>query len=694
MANIINPDSVSATSSLSMEEKDIIEQKIDFEITKMHYRMIKIGAIANIIGGALFVLALYTHQNAKILFCWYAVMVFMNLFNMVWSSRYDADAITFEQLQTWRRVFIYVFAIICLTWSCTSILFITESADHQLLTFIFLLAVLVCFSLSSVTDFTLVVVGISCLLVPAIAFRVYVGLFGAANDSNLAISATLFICGVFFVTACYFGTSLIRKFFRLSLENIELNKKLENLNKFLELRVKQRTLDLENSLKMVTHQATHDLLTDLPNQRLLDDRIAEAIELAEKNQSKFAVIYFFINEIEKINESYGYEIGDEIINLIARRLQATFPEITDAEAAQSHFYITRSRNDNFILILEPIMKIEEIKYKVNTLFSVLAQPVEIEKHVLKLTASVGMSLYPDEGSDKKSLLKNASNAMWNAKSKGGNSLSSYIPENTLDFSEQLEMTSKLHEALANNEFILYYQPIVNLKTSQIIGVEALVRWYNPVTGFIRPDEFVPLAESSGVIIPLGEWVFRTACKQMKAWHDMGFDKLKIAINLSSRQLQNANVIEVFAGILAETQLAPQFVELELTESEAFKQDVLPILKLFKEMNLGLSIDDFGTGYSSLTNLRLIAIDTLKIDKSFISDIITNTKSQSIVSNTINLAKKMKMNVLAEGVETAEQAQFLRDHACDLVQGFYYSEPQDTGSITELLQSIKKSGFNK
>jgi diguanylate cyclase (GGDEF)-like protein len=685
--------SANTVSQLSDDEKASIALKVDFEIAKSHYRMLKLGAIANLIAGAFFVLIMYKHFNPTYVFAWYAVLSIANGLNVIWANLNNSTQITLKQLKTWRQGFLYIFAAISLTWGSIAILFISQDIHYQLSTIIFLLAALVCFSLSSITDFTVAAISIVCLLFPPVIYRFYVvsaQRVTASQDAdlNLGASASLFVCGIFLLVACYIGSRIVRKFFRLSFENVLLSRKLENMNKSLEQRVKDRTLELENSLKLVTYQSTHDLLTDLPNQRMLLEKIPQSIRYANQYNTLFGIAIFSINEMEKINDGLGYQAGDFTTQTVAQRLQKKFPNRVSGQGLRHTIIL--SRKDVFIILLEPFVTSSEVEVAINKLFLVLADPVTLDDHKIKLTASIGVSLFPRDGGDIKSLLMNADVAMLRAKLKGGNSQVIYSPEkNDLDISLQLQMASKLHEAITNEEFLLQYQPLVDLKTGSITGLEALVRWQNPMLGFITPNEFIPLAEANGIIVPLGDWVLREACMQMKTWHDMGFSNLKMSVNLSAKQLYHKDTVKRMSDIILASQLDPKFVELELTESEAFQHDVVPVLKRFKDIGVCLSIDDFGTGYSNLTGLKLLSVDKLKIDKSFIDDIVTNEESQAIVTHIIELAKKMNIIVLAEGVETKEQLQFLINKGCDMIQGYYFSPPVYPDSLLKLLTNQAK-----
>lgn len=669
-----------------------IDQKIRIELDKTQYKALKIGFFINIISGMVVVWVMLPAAPLYLLLSWLAVLILVNVANVLWLSVYETKEVTYQEFDFYRRISRYIFIALCVTWGSMGVLFNPVDPHYQMYLIAFLLAVVVAYTFASVTDFTAALISLSCLLIPTIIWQMTKGIHAIATtghdpDLNLGLGIALLLLSSFLLIGCYIGSKWIIRFFRLTFENIALSKKLENMNKFLEQRVRERTAELEKSLKLVTYQATHDLLTNLPNQRLLLKYVQTAIKTAQEKKCQFALISFSLNELEKINDGLGHQVGDLVIRTIAHRFQAAFNKPL-LPGDEHRYTVTLSRKDVFVILLEPI-KFEEAERHAKFLFSLLEEPIYTEKQVLKLTASIGMSLYPEDGNDIKTLLMNADAAMLEAKQQGGNSLNIYKAEINADISKQLEMDSSLHSAILNSEFVLQYQPFVDVKTGRICGAEALVRWNHPVLGFIPPDHFIPLAESNGIIIPLGEWVLRTACAQTKKWHDLGFDSLKVAINLSAKQLQQKNIVKVIATILQELDLNPAYIELELTETEAFKEDVIPVLKQFKAMGLGLSIDDFGTGYSGLTNLKLIDIDKLKIDKSFVQDLMTNSDSRVIVANTITLAKKIDVTVLAEGVETIDELRFLKENGCDLIQGYYFSKPIYADVFTELLESKTK-----
>lgn len=668
-----------------------VDQKINLELDKTQYKSIKIGFFMNTLSGLLLIWVFYSKVPHLILFAWFTVLVLINICNVLWLKVYENKDISPERFIFVRKISRYIFILLCITWGSIGILFNPSDLHYQTYVLAFTLAVVIAFTFGSITDFRAAVISLLCILFPTIIFRFFKGInsiitTGHDSELNLALSIALMILSSFLLIGCYIGYKWIHRFFRLTFENMALSKKLENMNKFLEQRVKERTIELEKSLKLVTYQATHDLLTDLPNQRLMLEYLDASVKKATQNNYFGVVAFFTINEIEKINDGLGYQAGDMVIKTVGRRFKNAFGNRQLNHDQKPTFTVTLSRKDVFVILINPLFNLEEVESKTEELFTILNEPVQTEKQVIKLTASIGISVFPRDGVEVSQLLMNADAAMLRAKQHGGNNIDVYNKTINADISRQLKIESDLHTALGKSEFRVQYQPFINLKTGEIYGAEVLVRWDHPTLGLISPMNFIPLAEANGIILPLGEWVLRTACEQTRSWHDLGFKHLKIAVNLSAKQLQQKNILKTVATILKETKLDPEFIELELTESEAFQEEVLPLLMQFKEMGLGLSIDDFGTGYSGLTNLKLFSIDKLKIDKSFVQDVVTNNDSKVIVSNTISLAKKMNIKVVAEGVETKEQLNFLREQNCDLIQGYYFSPPLNPEVFSDLLKS--------
>jgi diguanylate cyclase (GGDEF)-like protein len=676
------------------EEEFNIAKKVEFELDKSHSGVIKLGSLANVIASIFVVIVLRAQIPPNYLLVWFGVLMLTNSLNVVWAYIYQKPDVTYEQLRRWRQVMHFMLFMICLTWGSIGIIFTTTNVYYELYIITFLQVAALGFCFGSVVDFMAAFICTATLLLPTIVYRIYLGLHATltgVHDSglNLAFGINLLILAVFLIAMSAMGNRLLKNFFKLSLKNILLNEKLENMNKFLELRVKERTVELENTLKLVTHQATHDSLTDLPNQRSLLDYINDAIKSSANNNHMFAVILFSLNEIEKINDGLGYQAGEKVISTVAQRFKNMF---VNKQFGDLNFKITLSRKDVFVILLDPISSIDEIEIKLSPLFLVLEEPVITEKQSLKLTASIGVSVSPRDGYDIDTLLIKADASLFQAKQQGGNFVSINEAKTSTNISHQLEIAKNLHTAIQNNEFKLQFQPVINLQTGHICSAEALIRWNSPTLGYVMPDNFIPIAEATGIIVPLGEWVLRTACEQVKCWHDMGFISMRVAVNLSAKQLLRKNLTLKIKDILDKTGIAPEYIELELTESVAFQKEVVPLLKQFKRMGFGLSIDDFGTGYSGLSNLKLFSIDTLKIDKSFVRDLMTNNDSRAIVSNTIALAKKINVKIIAEGVETREQLNFLIENGCDMIQGYYYSPPIDADAISHLLDRARPIEF--
>lgn len=679
-------------SSTPIAPNEDVERKVDFVLYESQMQMTKIGATTNILAGLFVVWMIYDPTNLTRILEWYGLLVCINVFNICFSIYFKYKQVTPERMDPWFTAYHLLFIPLCLTWGSVAILF---ANIHPLYVITFLQVVLVGFSFGTITDFKATLISVICLLLPYSSYRLYLVLTAQKLliDPKLVIvfNISLLILAIFLLITSYVGYKSIRRFFKLTFENAELNEKLENANQFLEKRVKERTIALEDSLKMVTHQATHDLLTDLPNQLFLKKYIKKAINTAEKdNKTSFAVACLTLNELEKINDGLGTQVGDDIIKMIAEQMKKVLKHTIMIDGENIHYKVALSRRDTFVIIIEPISDVINVSNLVQPLFSVLTKMIRIKDHAIKLTASVGVSLYPMNGTTVDALLMNANAAMFRAKQVGGNNVKVYASEMNVNISEQLILEGQLHNAIKNNEFVLYYQPFIDLKTGKIAGAEALVRWNNPMVGLVSPVKFIPLAEANGVIISLGEWVFKTACEQSVKWQKTEDLPFKMAINLSAKQLCQKSFIETVERIMVETGVNPGNIEIELTESEMFNEDAIPTIKKLKLLGFSLSIDDFGTGYSTLTALKLFEIDKIKIDQSFIRDIETSDDNRSIVKKAIELGKMMNVSVIAEGVENEEQLSFLKKHHCDMVQGYYFSKPVNAAEFEQLLEKVDES----
>ncbi|MBP9727692.1 MAG: EAL domain-containing protein [Gammaproteobacteria bacterium] len=425
-------------------------------------------------------------------------------------------------------------------------------------------------------------------------------------------------------------------------------------------------------------EATTDKLTGLPNRSLLYDRIQQAIADAERNKKLLAIIFMDLDRFKLVNDSLGHSMGDYLLRAIARQLSALIRK-TDT--------VSRLGGDEFVVLLTDLNEKEQAQLVANKILSKIASPVEIEDHKFFVTGSIGVSLYPNDGTTVEALIKNAETAMYTSKELGKNMINFYTESMNKKFLTRLTLENDLREGLNRNEIIVFYQPYINLNTSEIIGVEALARWQHPVLGLLQPIEFIDLAEETGLIVQLGEQVLRIACAQNKKWQMAGYKPIRVSVNISSKQLRLTKFDEVLKEILEETGLDARYLELELTENAIMEntEAVMAIVKKIKNMGISLSMDDFGTGYSSLNYLRQFPFDKLKIDKSFILNAEANPDNATLVKTIIAMAKSLKLNIIAEGMETEEQREFLKKNECMEAQGFLFSKPINSEYMNTLLK---------
>lgn len=427
----------------------------------------------------------------------------------------------------------------------------------------------------------------------------------------------------------------------------------------------------------LSHLAYHDALTNLPNQVLFKDRLKQAIALSRRSDQLQAVLLLNIDRFKTINDSLGYTAGDHLLQSVAQRLTSCVRE-SDT--------VARFGGDEFAILLTQIPRAQDAANVARAIKHTLNQAFIFEDQEIFVSSSIGISLYPHDGRDTAGLLKTAGAALDRAKVQGGNNYQFYTAGGTTRALKQLVLESNLRAALERSEFLVQYQPQVAIHDFHLVGMEALVRWQHPTLGLLYPKEFITLAEESGLIVSLGAWVLRTACSQSKAWQDAGLTPLLLSVNFSARQFQQPTFIADVAAILKETNLDPRWLELELTESSIMRNPDEAIEKLheLKLMGIKVSIDDFGTGYSSLNYLKRFPIDTLKIDRAFVSDVCSDRHDTAIVQAIINLGHALDLTVVAEGVETKEQLQYLSALGCDIVQGFLFSKALTAAGFEELL----------
>jgi len=423
--------------------------------------------------------------------------------------------------------------------------------------------------------------------------------------------------------------------------------------------------------------ADYDVLTGLPNRRLLLERFALIQAAAERDNAELAVIFLDLDHFKRVNDSLGHSVGDELLCEVARRLGSVVRRVDT---------LARLGGDEFIFAM-PGFHTAAAADVARRLIDVFARPFEVAGHELTVTPSLGISVYPHDGEDLETLLRNADTAMYRAKELGRNAFQFYSSEMNSSSLDRLLMESNLRRALVQDEFILHYQPLVNLETGLIIGVEALIRWLHPELGVILPDRFIHVAEESGLINPIGDWVLCEACRQAQAWCDEGLPPITMAVNVAPVQFRQSGFIEVVAGALATSGLEAGRLELELTERTVMHDaDVtMGTLSALHRMGVELSLDDFGTGYSSLAYLKRFPVGKLKIDRSFVNDLETDPDDWAIASTIVSMGRSLRMTVLAEGVEKPEQLALLRKMGCDMAQGYHFSRPVSAEGMAELLR---------
>ncbi len=413
--------------------------------------------------------------------------------------------------------------------------------------------------------------------------------------------------------------------------------------------------------------ANFDSLTGLPNRALFRDRLRRAVARTQRNDKKLALFFIDLDRFKTINDSLGHHAGDQLLRSVARRLK---------QFARKGDTIARLGGDEFTVIIDAIDSAADAAIVAEKILELMSPPFKLDGHEVVVSPSIGITVFPDDGDNMRSLLKNADTAMYRSKGKGGNCFEFYTPDMNAKAYESLVLENNLRHALEKEEFRLYFQPQIDLHTKNIIGIEALLRWQHPEQGLLKPEQFIPFTEETGLIEPIGEWVLQEACNAAKKWQTQGLAPIRIAVNLSLRQFVANNFVGKVAKTLAETGLDAKYLELEITES-FLAHNVAQATETLKELhNLGvqLSIDDFGTGYSSLNYLKQFPVNTLKIDRSFVRDISTDPDGATIAEAIIAMGQSLRLNVIAEGVEREEQVNFLRSHGCDWVQGYLFSVP--------------------
>lgn len=437
-------------------------------------------------------------------------------------------------------------------------------------------------------------------------------------------------------------------------------------------------LQRQQTEEIIHHQAFHDALTNLPNRILFNDRLELALASARRSEQLLAVLFMDLDRFKTINDTLGHSVGDALLKDVAHRLENC---LRDGDT------VARWGGDEFTVLLPQIRDVEDATNTAYRILDALKTPFQISEHELYIGASIGIALYPQDGKVTETLLQNADVALYRCKEHGRGNCQLYAPAMNSTAPELFALENQLRHALERDQFMLYYQPKININTGNIVGLEALVRWQHPEMGLVSPATFIPLAEETGLIVEIGEWVLRTACKHTVQWHRAGLAPLSVAVNLSARQFYQPDLVTTIGEVLSNTQLDPHYLEIEITESTAVKnmEFTLSVLHQLQDMGVHIAMDDFGTGYSSLNYLKKIPFNTLKIDQSFICDLKPNSKDFEIINAVISLGQGLNLQVVAEGVDSEQQIEILRELNCEIVQGFFFSRPVTVEETTLMLQ---------
>ena len=431
--------------------------------------------------------------------------------------------------------------------------------------------------------------------------------------------------------------------------------------------------------QQINYMATHDVLTGLPNRLMFSQLLNQAIRSAQRHKRQLAVFFIDLDRFKTINDSLGHEAGDRLLKEIARRFKKSLRAVD---------VVGRLGGDEFVIFIEEVEEFRQVEIVAHKLLSSAIKPMVLTGEECRVTASIGISIYPKDGEDEQSLIKNADIAMYFAKEEGKNNYQFYSKDIQSQSNERLSLETNLRLALERKEFSLHYQAKVDFKTGEITGVEALLRWDNPYLGSVTPTQFIPVAEETGLIVPIGRWVMKTACAQNVAWQRQGLPPVCMSVNLSLRQIMDDKLLEDIKAALDDSGMAPNLLELEITESMLMHNParLIAVLTNIKKMGVRLAIDDFGTGYASLAQIKNFPIDTLKVDRSFIRNLPQDSENRAITEAIIAMGKTLSLTVVAEGVETQAQEDFLRDHICDEMQGFYFSKPIAPDQFADLLRN--------
>lgn len=643
---------------LSGLERQKISNLIRDELIEHLYKGVPVGTSGGVMASTLIFVITYDVKIKPLLISWLVGFYCVSLYLACIYFFYKKNRLKFNVL-TW-EVALYTPLLALNVFYAMSTLFFPDNVHHQLLMLAILFIAALGFSLATVGTFKLGLACTSLILIPiSIWFFLQKDLFYKAMGGFTMVNL-YFLMGMNYKSTLWLKNSL--------------------------------QLKLENALS--SYQATHDIITDLPNRKLFLLNLKAAIEKAKKTGEKLIVACFSVNRMELFNNVYGYQAGDTILYSISYRLRACLEEQAKVNQ-KTERYLGLPRSNSFSVIYEHL-DLDKAQREIEQLFSVLRKPLRLSEKNAPLTASAGYAVYPDHGEDPISLLRNAHTAMFEASKEGGNKTLIYSSRLSTHTPRTFELEMDLHQAIKNDEFILHYQPIMNIQENTLDSAECLIRWQHPKYGLVSPIEFIPITEETGLILPIGKLVLEKACRQRMEWQKKGLcsDDFKITVNMSVRQLYDENIVNTVEEILTKTDISPRFLEIEITETQLADERIIPAIQALVNRGIALSMDDYGTGYSGMHYLRVLKIDKIKIDREFIADILTNINSMILVESILDLGKRAGVKVLAEGVETKEQLEALRKMGCQYVQGFYFSKPLPPEEATQFLINHTLSGMRK
>lgn len=694
---------IDKSQHLSSVEEKIITQKLKFELIDKEYHMLKNASIVSILAALVPVWAVHDEISFIKLASWYVAMFVVHINGILHFLYYKKCHPSAEKLKPWIWTLYLSTFISTLTWGGMGILLVPPSFLGQNVILFFLVVVTSSIALGTATNYITSVFGIVSALFPFISWQFYQGIIKGTSGLYIQTGMMLILYMIFLLIVSYVSYRLLQTSTKLSFVNVALreklsiaNKQLSQTNVILDQRVKERTKELQKANETLEYQATHDELTGLINKdELLTDKINALITLAKNSHTTFALVYFTINNLQEITDNYGVKPDNDAVKEMAERLHEKLVSVQP-----ERYQIIISRRDTFIILIYPVTR-EQAEEELDRIASFIDEPFSLKENgeikTIQLKASIGVVMYPANGEEAEKLKMNADLTMSYAKQ--------IAPENTRyifcsnDTSERMRLESQLKRdfpsAIKHKEFFLVYQPVIDLMTGKVCGMEALVRWQHPQLGLIPPLDFIELSERTGEIVPLGRWILHEGCAQLKAWHDAGYTSLIMAINLSAKQLESSTLVEDVKRILQETHLPAQFLELEMTETAKFGADAVKIFQEFDRMGISIALDDFGQGQSGLNSLQQFDfIKKIKFDRAFIKDLPNNERSKKIIVNSINLVRSLskstrKITVLGEGVDKPEQLSFLKAQGVDMVQGFYFSKPIPTAEFEKFLKEHPK-----